>query len=511
MSNSVDRLFLALEHAAAAGVQRPRMRFTGITVSLSFSGAEIYVNSAIDGAYLGKIVGNGFSKGSKCDAGRAASVLAVMSDPLAYAVAYGRETGSCSCCGRELSDPISVERGVGPVCLANYRLSDLPVGATPPELVAEEASFADPGGSLSFSPQQEQAIRAVKAWLADPNRKPFFYLAGYAGTGKTTLAKLLAADAGKVVFAAFTGKAALVLGGKGCSPSSTIHSLIYQPKEDASGIVHFVLDLEGPASEADLIVVDEVSMVGPDLGKDLLKFGKPVLVLGDPAQLPPVGDEVGFFTKNTPDFMLTDIHRQAADNPIIRMSMIVREGGKLPYGEYGDSLVIRRDQLGRNMVLGADQVLCGTNKTRRSKNAQIRQLLGREGWFTEGERVVGLKNNKEKGFLNGSMWTVQEVDFSDTEESQLVLFPLDAGMAKTPVEVRTSHLWIEGREKELPPSEAREYDPVDYGYVLSVHKSQGSQWNSVVVLDESFVFKQDAARHLYTAITRAAERVIVAR
>ena len=145
-----------------------------------------------------------------------------------------------------------------------------------------------------------------------------------------------------------------------------------------------------------------------------------MLVLGDPAQLPPVGDEVGFFTKNTPDFMLTDIHRQAADNPIIRMSMIVREGGKLPYGEYGDSLVIRRDQLGRNMVLGADQVLCGTNKTRRSKNAQIRQLLGREGWFTEGERVVGLKNNKEKGFLNGSMWTVQEVAFSGNKATLAV-------------------------------------------------------------------------------------------
>jgi hypothetical protein len=66
-----------------------------------------------------------------------------MSDPLAYAVAYGRETGSCSCCGRELSDPISVERGVGPVCLANYRLSDLPVGATPPELVAPQVPDAD--------------------------------------------------------------------------------------------------------------------------------------------------------------------------------------------------------------------------------------------------------------------------------------------------------------------------------------------------------------------------------
>ena len=58
-------------------------------------------------------------------------------------------------------------------------------------------------------------------------------------------------------------------------------------------------------------------MVDEDLGRDLLSFGKPVLVLGDPAQLPPVKGG-GFFTEAEPDVMLTEVHRQAADNPIIR-------------------------------------------------------------------------------------------------------------------------------------------------------------------------------------------------
>ena len=69
-------------------------------------------------------------------------------------------------------------------------------------------------------------------------------------------------------------------------------------------------------------------MVDEELGRDLLSFGKPVLVLGDPAQLPPVKGG-GFFTEAEPDIMLTEVHRQAADNPIIRMSMVVREGGRL--------------------------------------------------------------------------------------------------------------------------------------------------------------------------------------
>lgn len=367
---------------------------------------------------------------------------------------------------------------------------------------------------MTLSPQQDQAFRAFKAWLADPDRKPFFYLAGYAGAGKTYLAKTFAAEVPKAVYAAFTGKAALVLAGKGCHPASTIHSLIYKAEEDGQGITRFRLNRHDSAIlSADLVVIDEVSMVGEELGRDLLSFEKPILVLGDPAQLPPVGDGAGLFTKGEPDFMLTEIHRQAEGNPIIRMSMIVREGGRLEPGAYGASQVLRRNDVTRGMVLGADQVLCGMNKTRRSTNAKIRNLIGysREGSrFVEGERVVALKNDKDTGLLNGSIWRVDEIEFSDPEETEMVITPLDAGMTVRSAVIRTNHLWLEGRERELTPDQARKYQPVDYGYCLSVHKAQGSQWDDVLIFDESFVFKEDRARHLYTAITRAAKRVTVA-
>lgn len=361
----------------------------------------------------------------------------------------------------------------------------------------------------ALSPQQDEAIRAVQKWLADPFGKQVFYLAGYAGTGKTTIAKLLAQDAGKVVFAAFTGKAALVLRGKGCAGASTIHSLIYKPDEDGMRMRFVLNEHDSPAATADLIVIDEVSMVGEELGLDLLSFDRRVLVLGDPAQLPPIRGE-GFFTKRKPDFMLTEVHRQAADNPILKLATIVRQGGRPELGAYGASQVIRRREVHQKMVLGVDQVLCGLNNTRRETNHKIRRLLGRGGLFVEGDRVVCLRNDKEKGLLNGSLWEVEDVELQDADETEMIVRPLDAGMGSMPVEVKTHHAWLHGREKELGFATQREYQPFDYGYALSVHKAQGSQWDSVLIFDESSVFREDAAKHLYTAITRAAERVVVA-
>ena len=70
-------------------------------------------------------------------------------------------------------------------------------------------------------------------------------------------------------------------------------------------------------------MIDECSMVDEELGRDLLSFGKPILVLGDPAQLPPVKGG-GFFTETAPDVMLTEIHRQAEGSAIIRASRAAR-------------------------------------------------------------------------------------------------------------------------------------------------------------------------------------------
>lgn len=363
---------------------------------------------------------------------------------------------------------------------------------------------------MTPSPQQDQALVAVSRWLKSRDRKPFFYLGGFAGTGKTTLAKRLAADVrGKVFYGAFTGKAALVLRSKGCDGASTIHSMIYKPREDVPGVTEFVLNREAPVKDAKLVVIDEVSMVGEDLGADLLSFDVPVLVLGDPAQLPPVKSE-GYFTKHEPDFMLTEVHRQAAENPIIRMSMIVREGGTLRLGQYGESRVIPQGVITRGEILKADQVLVGMNKTRTETNAKIRRLKGIESfWPTVGERLVCLRNDRDLGLLNGSLWTVAKIIHVDEDAISMAVEPSDIGMSKQAVEVAVHRFFFEGRERELTWQERRNFQEFDFGYALTVHKSQGSQWDDVVVFDESRTFREDRAKHLYTAVTRAAERVTV--
>lgn len=365
--------------------------------------------------------------------------------------------------------------------------------------------------TVTLSPQQDQAAAAFKAWMADKGRKkkPFFYLAGYAGSGKSFLASTLAQEVETAVFAAFTGKAALVMRSKGCEGASTIHSLIYKPIDRGDGTFDFKLNRDdSAAASADLIVIDEVSMVGDDLGKDLLSFKKPILVLGDPAQLPPVNG-AGFFTSGDPDFMLTEIHRQARDNPIIRLSMDVRNGNPLALGDHGDSRVIERSSLGQRRVLDADQVLCGLNRTRRSFNARIRALTGRDPSqpFVTGERVVSLRNSQTHGLLNGSIWEVTRILEQTQSETEMTVKPCDAGMVQS-AEVLTHHSWLTGEERSLDPVEARRrYQPFDYGYCLSVHKAQGSQWDDVVIFDESGAFRDDAQRWLYTAITRAAVRL----
>ena len=167
----------------------------------------------------------------------------------------------------------------------------------------------------SFTPHQDQALSAVADWLkAKPGRggtPQVFRLFGYAGTGKTTLARHIADGvSGNVKFAAFTGKAALVMRNKGCDNASTIHSLIYRTRESGEEQPSFELWDDAPASKAKLIVIDECSMVDAELGRDLMSFDCPLLVLGDPAQLPPIQGG-GFFTDADPDAMLTEVHRQA--------------------------------------------------------------------------------------------------------------------------------------------------------------------------------------------------------
>lgn len=373
---------------------------------------------------------------------------------------------------------------------------------------------------MKFSPEQDAALRRVSEWLKE-GQSPLFRLFGYAGTGKTTLARHFAeAVDGEVQFAAFTGKAAQVLRSKGATNARTIHSLIYRPRgEEAvedettgrtSMAPRFSLNRQSPVARARMIVVDECSMVDEALGRDLMSFGTPILVLGDPGQLPPISGG-GFFTEHEPDFLLTEIHRQARDNPIIALALDVREGRELMYGDYGTAQVIAKSDVTQDLVLDADQVLVGTNRTRRRYNARLRELKGFEGPLPlAGDKMVCLRNDPAKGLLNGSLWKVLTASKETTKPGvNLLVSPEEDDPDRGVAKIKLLKAAFENPETEIPWQTKKRFDDFDFGYALTVHKAQGSQWDNVVLFDESYAFRDTRSRWLYTAITRAAERLTV--
>lgn len=409
---------------------------------------------------------------------------------------------------------------------------------------------------MDWSPQQARALDAVGDWLKDSRGGQVFRLFGFAGTGKTTLAKHVAAQSdGLVLFGSYTGKAAHVMKRSGCPRAQTLHSLIYLPREKSRAHLDalikkqvkaevdgdlaewerlriqveeehrrlkqpsFVLNEESELPYADLLVIDECSMVGEDMACDLLSFGTKVLVLGDPAQLPPVRG-AGYFTEADPDVMLKEIHRQALDNPIIAMATEVREGRGLAYGEYGESQVLRVHEYEKDEIPIDVQIIVGRNKTRRRANLYARRLLlpgaDEEAIVVHGEKIVCLRNDKEEGILNGQLFRVDMVDqvvTSSDDEALLWVEQEDDGQEYELTVVLDALKYA--HDPELPEidlwASRQRGAAFDYGYALTAHKAQGSQWSEVVVIDESRVFRQHAQRWLYTALTRAEERVTVVR
>ncbi|MBB5073124.1 exodeoxyribonuclease-5 [Bartonella callosciuri] len=373
---------------------------------------------------------------------------------------------------------------------------------------------------MQFSREQDNALKAVAAWLKN-GHSPLFRLFGYAGTGKTTLARYFAETVdGSVQFAAFTGKAAQVLRSKGASNACTIHSLIYCPRgeEEVSDEVTgkksiaptFALNRKSAAAQAKLIIIDECSMVDEQLARDLMSFRTPILVLGDPGQLPPISGG-GFFSNSAPDFLLSEIHRQARDNPIVRLAMDVREGRDIAYGDYGAARVISRKEVDQELVLEADQVLVGVNRTRHRYNKRLRVLKGFTADYPQaGDKLVCLRNDPPKGLLNGSLWKVMTSQKETTKPGISFLIKpeeSDRGVAK----IKLLKAMFEDPNNEISWQLKKRYDDFDYGYALTVHKAQGSQWDNVVLFDESFAFRDMYSRWLYTGITRAAERLTIVR
>lgn len=388
---------------------------------------------------------------------------------------------------------------------------------------------------------QQAAKARTLSWFFNRPRKPIFKIFGYAGVGKTTIVNQIIEDIdGLVLHGAYTGKAAEVMNQHGLD-AKTIHSLIYKPiprdkmwieelKERLEKItdkleiaelkesltearaLRFMLNDNSRLWDAKLLVLDECSMIDEEMLSDLLTFGVPLLVLGDPGQLPPIKG-TGALVRGEPDVMLTEIHRQAKDNPIINLSWKARLGKKIDHGIYGASSCVPIQGLSASAPMQVDQVLTGKNDTRRGMNIVMRKQMGLSGVMPQvGEKLICLRNHSEINLQNGTLCTVLEVG--------------EVGMISTMMKLRTNfghevetlvhRVHFEeytrpGLVKSLEWWDLKKADEFDFGYVITVHKAQGSQWNSVMLYDDGFLnWKQvERQRWLYTGITRAVKSIVI--
>lgn len=353
---------------------------------------------------------------------------------------------------------------------------------------------------LTLSPDQERALNRIRAFVNDGRDGGCLVMHGLAGTGKTTVLAAVAREYPGAILGAYTGKAASVLARRVDLDVKTLHSILYYFRGLRDD--EWDPDRKVPTFEAkghritQLVMLDEGSMLGRRVAEDVLATGAKIVVAGDPGQLPPVGD-VQYFTRA--DVTLSEIHRQALDSPIIRQAHAVRRGER--YRADGDAFRVV-ERASEDDVVNVDAMLCWRNRTRVMMNFKKRLYLGLEGRPPQrGEPLLCLKNNHKLGVLNGATYDLAED--VDPEDPEIHLVVDDAVMT---VDLAT----IEGVDPGHAQNRYEEgWTPFAYGYALTVHKSQGSEWENVLFLDE--YRGQEYAQLTYTAITRAAQRITVIR
>ena len=373
---------------------------------------------------------------------------------------------------------------------------------------------------IELSDDQSEALARVLDWYRG-RQTPLLTLGGYAGTGKTTLIREMVRLVGdsRVAVCAYTGKAAHVLRSKGISKAKTIHSTIYTPEKRCK-LCQRVVEGEWCSFEpaclragtttawplvqildADLVIVDEASMVSAEIHADLLSFGVPLLYVGDHGQLEPIGNNPRLMIE--PMVRLEKIHRQAAGSPILRFAHHVRQHGA-PETTGDEARVEWTAHVPRN-AHEYDMVLCGKNSTRVAINKMVRRALDFDGDLPQvGERVVCLRNNKEHAIFNGMLATVLAVradEFVDHPELDIV--DDDSNIKRG---IRFAPEQFGDPEKHDKASSRKAL--FDWGYALTVHKSQGSAWPRVLVIEQMPHPNTSLARWRYTAATRAAKELV---
>lgn len=390
---------------------------------------------------------------------------------------------------------------------------------------------------MTLTNRQEAGLKlAVTRYKA---KEPWTCIAGYAGTGKSTLVKFIIAALNlrpeDVAYVTFTGKAASVLRHKGCPNAMTAHKLLYYSKRMPNG--KFVFRprpmLEGNYS---LIVVDEISMLPNDLWELLLSHKKHVIALGDPFQIPPIDKKQDNHVLDTPHIFLDEIMRQAQESEIIRLTMDIRDFKAPQYFKGNEIQVLRPSEVVDGMYGWADQIICATNRKRQEINDYMRQAAGRGPEPELGDKIICCRNcwditdlTGDNALVNGTIGTLGDFVMG-IQEYPIFGFP-SVPVMKAEIltadgifqEVTMDYQMLKEGKPFLTSEQAyqiyrrpdlKNLEPVDfnYGYAITGHRAQGSEWDKVLVFEEKFPFdKEEHARWLYTAATRASEKLVLVR
>ena len=392
--------------------------------------------------------------------------------------------------------------------------------------------------SIILTKKQEEGLKICIARYLEGEK--YTVISGYAGTGKSTLVKFITQSLPNidpdrdVVYATFTGKAAQVLMTKGNKNCITLHRLLYDsvPKPDGTY-------LRKPVQEIPykIVVVDEVSMAPKDMIERLFSYSVHVICLGDPFQLPPIDKDADNHLLDEPHVFLDEVMRQALDSEIIQLSMKIRHGESFKNFKGKDAQVYDHTQLNTGMMMWADQIICATNRTRIDMNTAMRQLMNRGDQPENGDKVICLRNywddlsyngdylvngtigfldgiypslNQIPPFFGGQLIKITSAEFTSDTDAFYGRFDMDTKCILTgekALDAKTIYRLNRSRRfAHLVPYE------FTYGYAITCHKAQGSQWDKVLVIEEGFPFrKEEHARWLYTAITRAIDKVVLIR
>ena len=395
--------------------------------------------------------------------------------------------------------------------------------------------------AVIYTDGQKELFRDALNWWQGSHSQPYVY-SGKAGTGKTTVARklidLFDLKLSEVMCVALSGKAVTLLASKGLY-ARTIHSLIYNTGYenilDENGDV--IMDTNGhPKSKfvfklrpelnrfwkdrLKLIIVDELSMVNDNIMKDLLSFKVPVIGMGDLNQLPPVYGISSYMLK--PNYVLNQIMRQEADSPVIQIANNILDYKPLIYGDYpNDCHIVKSVPLDVSLLRNYDVILTSTNSSRDLLNNYIRKnvIHLNSPLPMYGDKIICRQNdwnNQSDGMFltNGTIGYIDMVNEEGAKKNTMSInFIPDYGIDSKAIfrtDLDTSYITAPYIDRKAWGIGSRTALKFEYGYAITVHLSQGSQYNRVLYFDEPFGGGKEMTKHLrYTAVSRAITSITI--